>query len=161
MFGFFKKKKIQNKSSNSLHGFDLDIWNYLGYTTIRFVGDNDVVTSKATVFFFCKKDDYNKRSYYLQKTGYSSFDNHVWLYEVIPLWMCGEKSLYTIVRNEPSIFLKQYMLEHHDNEWCDETKWWISTENAKYKSAVINNKKEKTTPVKTENNIIFVDFTKK
>lgn len=169
-FGFIKHC-FQYKSSppviksppKMLHGFDLSIWEYIGYSDIKYIDTEGNTTSSCCVFCFCRKNDYSIRDYKLQ---YTSFKYHTWVLKEADLWKANLRELYSCINKEPSVFLKKYMEEKYKNWWNPETNWWTNEENAKYQHAKKeqqSNFKTKNSPltdIKEEGNIVTVNFDK-
>ena len=144
-----------------LHGFDLNIWEYLGSSKISYIDTNNVITSSCLVFFFCKKTDHNIRDFNVQYTH--SFKYHTWIYESASLWKSNQKEIYQCINYEPSSFLKEYMLNKYKSIWSKENNWWTSGDVVKYESAKkeqIENKKKELTTSMENNNVVTVKFDK-
>ena len=152
-----------------LHNHDLSKWNYLGYSVCKFVGSNGDTTSQCTMFMFVDKNNTKRRSYFLAGPRSRFMEtHHSYINNDLKPWAAGEGSFYGLLHGKnavPSDFLREYILEHFSSEWCDETKWWVSTETAKYKSA--KSKQEKTSPVEdqkpelvSDGNVVSVKFRK-
>jgi len=148
MFGWFKKQ-------NTLHGFDLDQWHYLGKTEIRYVNKEDVVTERADVFFFLNKTTAERK--YTIPAG-SIWNTHNMVIGRIQLWRIGEIALFSII-HQPSSWLKQYVWEKHQCVWSDEKSWWVSNDNTQYQAAVEAQKNQS----KSSNDakVVEVDFSRK
>ena len=117
---FHRKKK---KSSRLLHGFDLNKWHYLGYTTPEFVySKND--KEKIDVALFVRIDDDSRRAYKMLGSHYqvSKFADHPYMNRVVKPWAAGTGNLYTPVLS-PSEDLKN-RLRSRGYEWDDEKNCW-------------------------------------
>lgn len=154
----FLKDVASSAEAPRLHGVNLVDWAYLGRTTVAYT--NDLGKDEATVFSFCLREDTDKRKFVvIPHNKYGDFDRHTWVMEHAALWKIGERELWATVSHEPSRWLKDYMLENHDDVWCDETSWWIkngSTPTPKKKKA---NLKLVTDP-EPESNVVTLDFGK-
>lgn len=172
LLGYRKHKRRKNATENvvqepddkvMLHGHDLSKWNYLGYTQCKYVDESGKPLSTYSIFLFSSKDE-KRRSYYCA----SSADTHSYVETYVKPWAAGEGEIYSMISgkgNKPSDYLKAYMLEHFSSEWDDETNWWGSSDKAKYTSAQNKQKRERKTKeekpeVKTENNVVTVEFGK-
>lgn len=143
-----------------LHGVNLNIWQYLGRTIVKFTYTDIDSSDDANVFFFCKKGDNDARKFIVVPNSNMSymqdkFMHHPWVVETASLWEVGERELYHIVNKEPSNWLKEYMLENHACVWSNQTHWWVDCDTAKFQSAKKSQSKKKP---KIEDNIIKIDF---
>jgi hypothetical protein len=173
MLSWLKKKYAEYKASCArslelanaprLHGVNLGVYNYLGRSEIHFEYTDAEYKDHASVFFFANKKDNDKRKYVIVPTQshmLPRFQSHPWIVKNAELWLVGERSLYDVVRDEPSTFLKDYIAENFDGEvWSNETKWWVSSDKIKYNKAKAkqDKKKEKLTE---ENNVVKLEFKK-
>jgi hypothetical protein len=154
MWPFRKKSTIPQ---NQFHGFDLNVWDYLGWSEIRY----DHVPS--TIHFFWKKGDDDIRAYTL--TGGSDFHLktiarlHSYVHKTCELWRIHEIELYTPVRY-PSKFLKEWMFSEYGYAWNDEKTWWvIASDQDKYEYSAVSQKDK---PKIIENdNVLTIDFKNK
>ena len=151
-----------------LHGYDLSIWNYLGYTVCSYVDSRGNTISEYPIFLFADKKNNKRRSYYIQGDSTKTVDaSHVYVNKNIKPWKAGEGEIFTYISgkgNYPSDYLKQYMLEHYKVEWDSSTNWWGTSDKAKYTAAQNKQKKEHNTteaPTKSESNVVSVNFGKK
>lgn len=148
-----------------LHGHDLAKWNYLGFTRCTYVDQNGNLKSEHTIFLFVSKNDEKRRSYYLA-SEYVEKD-HPYVNNHVKPWAVGEGEIYHLIKGEgnyPSDYLKEYMLERFKCEWNTDTKWWGTSDDAKYTSAQNKQKRERKekpkAETKPETNIVTVDFGK-
>ena len=145
-----------------LHGHNLAKWNYLGYTRCSYVGEDGNITSEYPIFLFVSKNNMKRRSYYIASEHVEK--NHPYMNRNVKPWAAGEGDIYYLISgegNNPSDFLKEYMLEQFNSEWDRETKWWGTSDNAKYIAA--NNKQKREQKKKetvTEDNVVTVEFGK-
>ena len=152
-----------------LHGVNLKQWHYLGLSTISFAYTDDTRVDTAYLFFFCSRNDEDLRKYVLITDNISKylqdkFDHHPWIIEKAELWIAGERKLYDPINKEPSLYLKDKMLEEYKVVWSTEKNWWVSNEDAKYQSAKKTQakKKPKEEPEVTtvEDNVVKIEFKK-
>jgi hypothetical protein len=152
-----------------LHNHDLSKWNYLGFNKCRFLDSNGNTARECTMFLFVDKNNNKRRSYFLAGPDSSYMEtHHPYIYETLKPWAAGEGTVEGLICGKnahPSDFLREYILEHYSSEWCNKTKWWVSTEDAKYKAA--KNKQEKTVVVEdpkpklvSDGNVVSVKFRK-
>ena len=145
-----------------LHGHDLAKWNYLGYTRCSYVDENGKTTSEYPIFLFVSKTDIKKRSYHI--TNEYAEKNHIFMNRNVKPWAAGEGEVYQLISgdgNSPSDFLKQHMLDTYSSEWDTSTKWWGTSDKAKYNSAQNKQKREqKKKETITEDNVVTVEFGK-
>jgi hypothetical protein len=171
---FSHNKKSDNAPAISddrvmLHGHDLDRWNYLGYTYCYYSDTDGNVSSECTIFLFVDKNNEKRRSYSIPTPGGDYFDkNHKFVLLSIKPWVAGEGEIWHMIKgkkNQPSDYLKEYILEHFSSEWDSTTNWWSSSDSAKYTTASNKQKRErKTKDIKTEikpnSNVVTVEFGK-
>ena len=145
--------------TNEFQGLDLDEWMYLGFTELQ-------LDSKPYILhMFCQYEDHSKRAVRIQGTEHSIKliqDYHTYYQKYTQPWSMGDGEIYFYVTN-PSRFLKQYMLDTWAHEWDRETKWWIPSDNAKYRSAQsrqTRTEKKEVAVTETEENVVKVDFTR-
>ncbi len=145
-----------------LHGHNLAKWNYLGYTRCAYVDENGKTTSEYPIFLFASKKDMKKRSYYIASEHVEK--THPYMNKNVKPWAAGEGDIYYLIGgegNSPSDFLKEYMLEQFKSEWDRETKWWGSSDIAKYNTAADKQKRERKKKESIpETNVVTVDFGK-
>lgn len=145
------------KAAPRLHGVNLTEWAYLGRTVVAY--SNQLGKDEATVFSFCLRDDTDKRKFIVMPhSKHTEFDRHPWVMEHAALWKIGERDLWATVANEPSRWLREYMLNTFDDVWCNETGWWI-----KNGSTPAKKKRAKLTLVEepnAESNVVMLDFNK-
>lgn len=142
-----------------LHGINLNDFHYLGLTQIFYVNEHSVKTN-ASIFFFVHKTTSLRKFVLKSPAGYwkTIFENHDWVTTEAELWAANERDLYQIIRSEPSNYLEEYMLEKYDSVWDMESKWWKKSN--KYDSAVKKASKETHQKVKSEGNILKLDFSR-
>lgn len=152
---WFQKPKKTETPQNLLHGVDMDVWDYLGSTEIRF----DKVP--FIIYFFWKKGDDDVRQYVVGPSDDSRIafvkSNHRYIYHTCELWRIAETEIYVPIR-EPSKWLNEYMFNQHGHTWDKEKKWWVlATEQDRYDHAKANQ-----TPkiIATDDNLIKVNFKK-
>lgn len=167
LFKYFSIFKEAEPASPRLHGVDLNKWHYLGHSDVSFTYIDSTHTDNAYVFFFCSRDDEDLRKYVLiadnnAKHIQDKFSHHPWVIKTAELWLAGERHLYEPINNEPSLYLKDKMLEEHKAVWSKEKNWWVSNEDAKYQSAKKSQakKKPKEEPevIPVEDNIVKIEF---
>ena len=145
-----------------LHGHDLAKWDYLGYTRCSYVDENGKTTSEYPIFLFVSKTDIKRRSYHI--TSEYAEKNHIFMNRNVKPWAAGEGEVYQLISgdgNYPSDFLKQHMLDTYSAEWDSSTKWWGSSDKAKYIAANNKQKRErKKKEADPETNVVTVDFGK-
>ena len=149
----FKKKSVVEQ--NLLHDHDLNVWNYLGWTEIKYDGVPN------SIHFFSAKDDESERSYVLK--GRPEFvlreiaKLHAYVVNHCELWRICEHDLFVPVRG-PSKFLKEWVFKNHGYVWGTEKKWWVlASDQDRYDYAQANQ-----TPkiIATDDNLITVNFKK-
>jgi len=126
------KRKVVEDNRKMFFGHDLNEWNYLGRTTLSLTLDGKGASS-SDVFFFCAKGDMDDRSYYIVKE--SLYEKHSWITGLAEPWRAGFKDVYLPIKDDPSPFLKQYMLEKYRAKWNEDDKWWKITDDSKYEAA--------------------------
>lgn len=171
--GFLRlKKKTKSETVNAnpaepddkvtLHGHDLDKWNYLGYTRCTYVDENGNTTSEYPIFLFSSKKDMKRRSYHIA-SEYAE-KSHPYMNKCVKPWATGEGEMYQLISgegNSPSDFLKQHMLDTFGAEWDTSTRWWGTSDKAKYTSAQNKQKREREKKeTVTEDNVVTVEFGK-
>lgn len=141
-----------------LMGVNLNRWHYLGMTklTITIQNTNDVY-DEAWVYLFCKKNDFSQRKFIVEKNVSTHFKTHKWITNYIPLWVAGEYPLYHAIADEPSVWLREYMLDEHNCLWDNDTNNWydnnrptIETEGNVVKLSFPNTKKGVDAEMKVE-----------
>lgn len=150
MFNFFKKKE-----PIIFKGKDLSVWYYLGYTRISFheKDNEDDVIAKEKVYFFCKQDDIDIRSFVLGSgEKYNSFTGHSYVKETCEEWAGNILHITTGIEC-PSEDLKELMLKAADGPyvWFD-NRWCTKSEASK---KIIKDPDEKDI---ANNNVIKVKF---
>lgn len=120
MFNWFRRQK---DNSNTLHGVDLNTWNYLGYTELFYVSSDDGNTeAKGVVFGFVNKKTKQRLYKVLGSTKYHCFKTHNWVCVEAELWKIGERELWEIAKTEPSEYLKNYMnVKWNNGQWSEHT----------------------------------------
>lgn len=160
---FRKKEKARIEPDVDLfYGHNLEEWNYVGYTTIYYSYDDGKSKVTADIFFFCDKEDINVRSYYVNEKRriYDSFFDHPWLKNA-ELWSVCEREIYDLKFDEPSKWMRDYMLKEYKSAWNKETQWWDITDKSKYEAA--KKQQEEKPKIKDDDptdNVVPVDFTK-
>lgn len=166
---WFKRKKHSDEvvaeadDKVMLHAHDLSKWNYLGYTRCTYVDEDGRTTSEYPIFLFVSKNDMKRRSYYINSEYVEK--NHAYMNKSVKPWAAGEGEVYHLINgkgNNPSDFLREYMLDTFGAEWDTDTNWWGTTDKAKYNSATNKQKRERKAKPKTEteNNVVTVEFGK-
>lgn len=153
---FRKNRKNNEPTKNHFHGVDLNVWDYLGSTTIKW----DSIP--VDVYFFNTKGTGEERKYVLAG-GHRTLlkeilEFHSFVYHTCELWRIGEHKLCAVI-NSPSETLKKLTFERYGWVWNKGKNWWVhASENDKYEYEV-----SKKTPkaIVTDNNIIKVDFKEK
>jgi hypothetical protein len=152
MWPFKKKVLVEN---NLLHGYDLEVWEYLGWTEIKFDGVPN------SIHFFWKRGNGDERSYTL--TGRPEFvlkeiaKLHRYVSDHCELWRIREDDIYMPIRT-PSKFLKEWVFDNHGYVWSTEKKWWVlASDQDRYEHSVSKHQK-KHPEIYTENNIVTVNF---
>lgn len=145
------------KNAARLHGVNLSEWRYLGRTVISYRdGGTNEITASATAFGFCGIDDTDRRQCVVVPHGrYGSFDHHTWVSEHAALWKIGERNLWEIASSEPSQWLREYMLDKHDELWSTDDNWWVkkNTQRKKNKLALVREEE-------SGNNVVKLEFKK-
>lgn len=175
LINYIAKRKAYQKDMETaagaprLHGVNLNEWRYVGRSIIKFTYTDAKHSDDATVFFFCRVNDLAKRNYVIVADGVSSymrerFASHPWVTNTAELWKANERDLYQAIHSEPSIWLKERMLEEHQCVWSNEKSWWVSDDAAKYESAkkTQTKKKPKEEPeiLPVEDNVVKIKFKK-
>lgn len=153
----FRKKvvKTPKPKPNMFHGYDLNEWNYLGLTQIKF----DSVPN--TIFFLQKKGKDDVRAYTLSGRPDAILKTiaklHSYVHETCELWRIKEYELYTPIR-EPSKFLKEHMFSEKGFVWSTEKEWWVpASDKDRYDHSVATHRKE-TPKIISDNNVLTVNF---
>lgn len=148
----FRKKSDLNQ--NMFHGFDLNVWDYLGWTEIKYDGVPNLI------HFFWKKDN-DVRAYTL--TGRPAFhlkevaELHSFVHKTCELWRISELDIYSVIRN-PSIFFKEWVFSDHGYVWDIEKSWWVlASDQDRYNHSVLQHQK-KHPEIYTKDNIVTVNF---
>jgi hypothetical protein len=123
MFNWWKKRQ-EARNAPIFLGIRLDQNHYLGYTTIQYSNSSEKIISTCNVHFFVNKENHSKR-YFKYDPDNIDFYNHSWILTVAELWRINEKYLHGPIREFPSKWLKEYMLEEYDAIWSDDKKLWI------------------------------------
>lgn len=127
-------KRFKKKDQISLHGRDLSIWNYLGFTNIP------KGSISCRIHFFVLRDNDKMRDFHLETPFLKEFRDHPWISNV-HLWKANQIPHRFIVSTWPS----NYMLSKSQSDgydWDNDKKEWIVTRN-------------------TEGNVVSLDFKKK
>ena len=147
-----------------LYGFNLDEWNYIGYTEISYTDSYNTLTHSAQVFFFISKDNEDQRRYVIKcRAMKKDFQNHAWIIRNADLWAAGETEWYQPISDSPSKYTRDRILEEYNSVWSSEKRWWISNDAAKYEAAKQKQKQEQTEEekvVSVEDNVLTVNFKK-
>ena len=146
-----------------LHNHDLAKWNYLGYTRCTYIDENGNIQSEHPIFLFVNKNNEKRRSYYVSSEYVDK--NHQFINKSVKPWAVGEGEIYYLIKgegNQPSDYLKEYMLEQFNCEWDTSKNWWGSSDDAKYTAASNKQNRERRPKAKTttETNVVAVDFGK-
>lgn len=149
----FRKKSETKK--NTFHGVDLEVWEYLGSTEIKW---NSL---PSTIYFFSSKIDQNERNYILSGRPKSVLTEisqyHTYVSDKCELWRIGEFEFYHVIM-KPSKFLKNWMFTNRGCVWNIEKKWWtLASEQDRYDHSVAQHRK-KHPEIYTEDNIVTVNF---
>lgn len=149
-----------------LHGFNLNKWEYLGYTEISINYTDVKYKETVTAFFFMDKEDHNRRKYILKGEGSDKkkFKDHPWVERVAELWVAGEKDWYAPITDNPSKYTRARILREYASVWSDEKNWWVSNNASKYASAKANQDEQEESAedniVEVQGNVLTVDFGK-
>lgn len=147
-----------------LHGFNLNDWDYLGYTEISITYSDIKHKEVAQIFFFMLKGNETKRKFVVKaKSLQKEFEQHAWVSGTACLWAANEKEWYQAVTNHPSKYSKERMLTEHACEWDYDKNWWVSTSATKYAAASKSQQdttKEESPVVAVEDNVLKVNFKK-
>ena len=149
---FGKRKIVEKDKRNMFFEHDLNEWNYLGRTSISYTRDG-MIDSSTDIFFFCAKDDTNVRSYHVVKE--KMFETHDWITRLAEPWRVGFKDLYSVIFDEPSPFLEEYMLRNHKHKWDNESNCWKISDTSKYEAAQKEQSEKKKVVTVTENVLKF------
>jgi hypothetical protein len=148
-------KNNSEPTKNLLHGVDMNFWDYLGSTEIKW---NRV---PCRIYFFRSKDT-ETRKYVLVGVPELLINEvknfHSFVYNACELWRSGEVELYSVI-HEPSKFLKAWVFETERWVWNTEKRWWaLATEKDKYDYVVSTHRKETPEIIRDDTNLIKVDF---
>jgi hypothetical protein len=125
-----------------LHGYDLDEWDYLGFSRIQFQSEGKV-TYEAIVHFFVDQSNRDIREYHIESNVADYFyENHTWITKC-HLWAALQIGETTVVETWPSPYLRGVKAVEGFT-WSDDKGWVASALTA---SAV-------------DGNVITVDFNK-
>lgn len=156
---FFRKKKAKVESTNRVfHGVDLEVWDYLGSTEIKF--DN----IPYELYFFHKKGAVTERKYVLVGSTPSRIklvrNIHSFVYHDCELWRIGEHGIFAVIRN-PSKALKAIAFEEHGYVWSKEKNWWAhASDKDRYDYEVTLHQKKQSKVISEDDNIVKIDFKK-
>ena len=150
----FKKKPKNNQIM--FHGFDLNLWDYLGSTEITFDGVPNLI------HFFWKKGD-DERAYILTGRPEAILKTiaklHAYVHNHCELWRVHELDIFLPIKN-PSKFLKEWAFTNNGYVRNTETKWWVlASDQDRYKHSVAHHHK-KHPEIYTTDNIVTVNFKK-
>lgn len=135
LFDFMKHFK-KKEANISLYGRDLNIWNYLGFSTLKYTNSEIA----CDIHFFVLKGNDKIRDYYLDTRYPSNFKDHNWMTNA-HLWKANEIGLKYAIATWPSAYMKS-ISKKDGYDWNYDKKEWIP-------SSI------------TEGNIVSVDFKKK
>ena len=123
--GAFLALSYKYRVSNTLHGFDMNQWDYLGWADPHYTTDG-VKTATMMVAMFRSKDG-SKRAIKLigSKDERERFKYHTFITGYLEPWAIGERPYYTHV-SYPSDRLKQLVKEDFGFDWCKSSNWWVS-----------------------------------
>lgn len=155
---WFRKKNQEENTEVKLLGVSLSKYNYLGYTQFAFT--NTKLTWEC--HFFISKNENKRLIRITGNNGTDQYEHHSYYNTHCLLWKAGERDWYQLVTDYHSNYLKNRMLEEFGVVWCEETKWWVSSDQAKYDLAQAK-QKEKTNNevvVGETDNIVKINFTK-
>lgn len=156
---FFRKKKAKVEvTKNFLHGVDLDVWDYLGSTEIKF--DN----VPYELYFFHKKGSVAERKYILVGSNSSRLkivtEVHSFVYHDCELWRIGEHEIFAVIR-KPSKTLKAIAFDDYGYVWSKEKDWWVyASDQDRYNHEVSVHQKKHSKIISEDNNIVKIDFKK-
>lgn len=151
-----------------LHGFNLNKWEYLGYTEISISYTDTTYKEAVTAFFFMDKEDHSRRKYVLKGEGADKkkFKEHLWIERIADLWVAGEKEWYHPITNNPSKYTRARILREYASVWDSSKNWWVSNNASKYASATTNQNEQEQEEsiddkiVDVQDNVLTVDFGK-
>lgn len=132
------------KEKQMFHKHDLNKWNYLGCTEIKFLTEGEV-GSKTWVYFFIEKVDPSKRSYTLGSNLSESFKYHPFVDHYCKLWKIGTYTDWALCQTTPTKLAKRIA---KDAGYAFDGKIWIK---------IVELPPEKK-PTVVEDNVIKVDF---
>jgi len=124
------------KKKNVFHGHDLNKWNYLGSSEIKFT-DDGIITRQSYIYYFVHNET-DKRSYHCSN---KYMKMHQFISHYSELWKIGETSLFEIILDKPSKYCIKlaadtgYKFDYNNTCWI------------KFLA-----------PTKTTDNVIKVDF---
>lgn len=156
---WFKKKKTPD--TPKLFGVSLDNYHYLGYSEFNYVDHNEVVTTVFQSHYFVHKTS-ERRKVAITGNASESYKKHNFYIKHVALWEAGEGQLYDCVSTQKSYrsdYIKEYMQENYSCVWDNKKRWWATSEDSKYESAVDNQKKSNTNNT-VEGTVVKVDFKK-
>ena len=142
-------------------GKNLDHWHYLGSNNIYFVDKEGNRDADTDVYFFLHKKT-ERRDFVVQSIKdhgkYSIFNNHPFVTKACELWKIKEYDLIALIRDQPSEYLKELLLEQHNAVWDPEEKWWSTDDNAKYSIAKKKQEESKPEVEELEEKVVRVKF---
>jgi hypothetical protein len=151
---WFQKPVKEEAPQNIFHGVDLNEWNYLGSSPIKYG------TQPFEVYYFMKKGD-DVRKYVVKGSDKSSIkfvsENHRYISHTCELWRISELEIYTPIY-APSNWLKDHLFQTNGWKWDTTKKWWVlATDQDKYEYAQAN---QSIKVIATDDNIVSVNFKK-
>lgn len=111
---------LKSRKHEYLHGFNLNVWNYVGRSMIYY--EETGIKFPAHVYFFEKKNS-NKRNYIIVPDGSvpkylkGEFKIHCWVLQFAEIWRIGEYELHSIINQDPSQWLREKMLTEYNKKW--------------------------------------------
>lgn len=156
MFDYLKLFFKNEEQDNILHKHNLDKYHYLGYTNFT------NIQHEFSCHYFLHKETENRSFHIVSNNSYANkniYKFHAFYNNSILLWKTKEKQIWNWIQN-PSDFLKDYMINKYNYIWNSKEKWWIqnlSVERQKYEDAKLKQQKEK----KSNTNENVISFLKK
>lgn len=112
VLNFFKKP------ANSLYGRDLEVWEYLGFTTMSYPNRG----LECYVHCFMAKGNDNLRDFHLEGKHAKEFHQHSWMTN-IHLWKSLQIHYSSVVCSWPSRYLRVRM-ENEGFQWDGTNRTW-------------------------------------
>lgn len=136
MFTFFKTPRW-------FYGVDLNKWDYLGSTKIKWINKHNETLDEVNVLFFSSVKDTNNRFWDIPDDHrlHREFTSHPFIFH-LNRWRICDYELWDLIET-PSKFLKEKMLNQENMIWYSQEKIW-KTENFKKENIIVddNNNKE-------------------